>query len=306
GSLKGIKGLRRFYELHPGVQVLVVGHTDTVGADQGNVTLSMERARSIEAYLKDDVDTWMSYYGQPTGCSAWGDKEDRAMLAELGYADLQAFQTKNGVSGKTAIRKALVREYMGIDGTTLPAGTVLKTHGCGPYHLEVPTPPQTDEQRNRRVEIFFFEGRIDPPPVPRCPTGGCAQYEQWKKRIAYSFDLENPFGELEVSVVDSASQAVAAAEVHIAGPTVEDLTCDGGGLARADALMPGTYTLLGRAKGFGDGTAQATVEPAGPGVSPARAVVQLRDTKGDLGVKVVGDGKPVAGAAIEVKDAAGT
>ena len=195
---------------------------------------------------------------------------------------------------------------MAIADTTLPAGTIIKTHGCGPYHLAVPTPPQTDEQRNRRVEVFFFEGRIDPPPLARCPSGGCSQYQQWVKRSVHCFDLEHPFGELEVSVIDPASQPVAAAEVHIAGPSVEDLTCDANGAGRADDLIPGAYTILGHAKGFRDGTAQVSVNPAGPGVPAAKAVVQLRDATGDLGVSVTGQGgKAVDGAAIEVKDAGG-
>src|SRR5712691_7989753 len=57
-SLAGIRGVRRFSERHPGLQILVSGHSDTVGAAQYNLTLSIERAKSIAAYLRDDVDFW--------------------------------------------------------------------------------------------------------------------------------------------------------------------------------------------------------------------------------------------------------
>jgi len=82
-SLAGIRGLRRFYDQHPGVQVLVVGHTDTVGPPQYNLTLSIERAHSIAAYLRDDVDGWMEYYPGRTGSAHWGTIEDQHMLKEL-------------------------------------------------------------------------------------------------------------------------------------------------------------------------------------------------------------------------------
>src|SRR6266850_1179731 len=84
-SLAGIRGLRRFYDQHPGVQVLVVGHTDTVGPAQYNLTLSNERAHSIAAYLQDDVDGWMEYYPGRTGSAHWGTIEDQHMLKELGF-----------------------------------------------------------------------------------------------------------------------------------------------------------------------------------------------------------------------------
>ncbi len=61
GSLKGIRGLRAFVDEHPGMQVLVVGHTDTVASSAYNLTLSMERAKSIAAYLTDDADFWMEF-----------------------------------------------------------------------------------------------------------------------------------------------------------------------------------------------------------------------------------------------------
>src|SRR5947207_14588991 len=78
-SLAGIRGLKRFYDQHPGAQVLVVGHTDTMASPAYNLTLSEERARSIAAYLKDDVDTWMEYYPGRTGSAHWGTPDDQHM-----------------------------------------------------------------------------------------------------------------------------------------------------------------------------------------------------------------------------------
>ena len=85
---------------------------------------------------------------------------------------VRRFQADHGLAVDGApgpdTRRALVTDYMGIDGTSLPPGTDVARHGCGEYHNAVPTPDETEEQANRRVEVFFFEGPIEPPPQPRC------------------------------------------------------------------------------------------------------------------------------------------
>ena len=90
---------------------------------------------------------------------------------------LRRFQADHGLAVDGApgpdTRRALVTDYMAIDGTSLPPGTDVARHGCGEYHNAVPTPDETEEQANRRVEVFFFEGPIEPPPdqAPRMGLG---------------------------------------------------------------------------------------------------------------------------------------
>ncbi len=307
-SLAGIRGLRRFYDQHPGVQVLVVGHTDTVGPTQYNLTLSIERAHSIAAYLRDDVDGWMEYYPGRTGSAHWGTIEDQHMLKELGFHPgpitgnpsdssdaVKRFQRSKGLNddGQAGqrTRKALVTAYMQIDGTTLPQGTVLQTHGCGEFHLAVPTGDEVAEQKNRRVEVFFFEKRIDPPPRPRCPAPGCPEYDQWRRRTIQTFDLEHPFGALDVAVQDQQGRAVSGASVHVSGPTVGDALTDGTGHVRFGELIPGTYTVLGSRAGFRDGTAQANVSAPSVTRGPAdSAIVQLQAAVQTLVITTVDPG----------------
>jgi len=326
-SLAGIRGLRRFLDQHPGVQVLVVGHTDTVGAAQYNLTLSIERAHSIAAYLQDDVDAWMEYYPGRPGSAHWGTVEDQHMLKELGFhageitgnpADsrdaVARFQTSknltaDGRAGQNT-RRALVTSYMQLEGTTLPAGTIVKTHGCGKFHLEVKTGDNVDEQRNRRVEVFFFENRIDPPPRPRCPAPGCPEYPEWRRRTVQTFDLEHPPGTLEVTVKDPQGGIVASASVHASGPTVADGQTDGSGRVRFADLIPGTYTVLGQRQGFRDGTVQTQVAEqtqarAGSG-GASTAVVNLGAATGDLTVRVLDNGgRAISGASVTVTPALG-
>src|SRR4051812_28686272 len=61
-AMKGIRQLVRFYHDHPGVKVLVNGHTDTQGPADYNRGLSMERADAIAHYLVDAVDEWLKWY----------------------------------------------------------------------------------------------------------------------------------------------------------------------------------------------------------------------------------------------------
>jgi outer membrane protein OmpA-like peptidoglycan-associated protein len=199
GSLSGVKEIRRFYDEHPGLKVLVTGHTDRTGSDADNLALSQERAASLASFLKDKVDDWMAWYGteKPAG-KRWGVREDQHMLTALGHyhgpihgkddkptrAAVKAFGGPDGPIDR-ATRRKLVEKYMEIDETSLPEGTEVVTHGCGKSHLL----DDASDDQNRRVEVFFFEGEIEPAPPATCPSGGCSEYAEWKKHLVEDIDL---------------------------------------------------------------------------------------------------------------------
>jgi peptidoglycan hydrolase-like protein with peptidoglycan-binding domain len=193
----------------------------------------------------------MAFYKGRPNCDPWGVREDQLMLAFLPdptapfYTDkidgiagqntadavtaFQQFSNDNrgtslkvdGVAGDET-RKALVAEYMRQDGTTLPSGTVLQKHGCGFFHPEVPTPPNTDNAENRRVEIYFFEDQITPPPQDPCPPPGCPEYPQWKAQSVLTIDLDQDLPPpavatktLEIRIVNNQDEPVAGAKYRL-------------------------------------------------------------------------------------------
>lgn len=219
GAMPGIKELKRFYDSHPKLEVMVSGHADREGPAAYNLTLSVERAEAVEAFLQDQVDKWTPWYGAAKqGTKRWGVREDQHMLTALGHYSgpvhgrsdqatkdaINSFRNASGLGDggiDDATRAKLIEKYMKIDGTTLPAGTKIQHHGCGEYHPEIETPDGVAEAENRRVEVFFFEGPVDPSPPTSCPPSGCSQYPEWRKRTIETIDI-NVAHELTLTLVD--------------------------------------------------------------------------------------------------------
>jgi len=202
--LEGIRIARSLYDAMPEATLLAVGHTDTTGDPDQNVSLSLERAKAMIAFLQDDVDAWLAYYDDAVGGSTqWGREEDLAMLSALPYgqppyygehhtehafeAAVRRFQDSYGlqVDGKpgSETRRALVTAYMAADETSLPEGVTAVAHGCGESFLEVETPDDTLEPQNRRVDVFLFREAIDP--QPRGDTSGAddPSYRTWREKV---------------------------------------------------------------------------------------------------------------------------
>jgi outer membrane protein OmpA-like peptidoglycan-associated protein len=225
-ALPNIQKLRQLYFRNSPAKLLIVGHADTTGGDTYNEQLSLERARSTLAYLRDDVDTWLGLYD--TGIDKkqrWGAPEDRMMLISMpdfrekpkGEDAVRWFQRTrglkvDGVAGPQT-RTQLITEYMGLDGSTLLGSAVEATaHGCGEYFPLLgdtaaggageldPTPE--DEKRDptdRRVELFFFDREfgVIPEPPGELSKRGSSEYPAWRKRalethVFEAGDLDGP------------------------------------------------------------------------------------------------------------------
>jgi outer membrane protein OmpA-like peptidoglycan-associated protein len=221
-AIPGIRVLRRFYEDHRGrgLQVLVVGHTDTAGSDQYNLALSNERAESIGAYLRDRFEVWTAWFGSDRQQSKrWGTREVQHMLSALSDGSTRFYggaitgandaatrdavkrfqQWSNDTRGTAlavdgdagpATRPEIIKVYMAQDGTSLPADVPLLTHGCGEFHRAIETGDGVSDERNRRVEVFFFEGPVTPAPQT-CTAPGCKEYPLWDAAVIEEIDLKD-------------------------------------------------------------------------------------------------------------------
>jgi hypothetical protein len=208
GSIPLLKALQRIYTQRPDNKLLIVGHTDTSGEVEYNDKLSLERSQAVEAFLKRDHATWLKRYETSVPESArWGDLEDRQMIGSLPAGDsdeeepVRAFQASrqlekvDGICGPKT-REVLVKEYMTLGPEKLPDTITTTLHGCGEHFpldatgLELDESPADGENDpvDRRVELFFFDGAIDPPPPGQNSKAGSTEYPAWRKLAKVVFD----------------------------------------------------------------------------------------------------------------------
>ena len=214
-SMPGIRNIKSYYDQHPGLTVLVNGHTDLVGSLEWNRDLSLERAKTTAAFLMNQVDPWLAWYDAAIYSKRWSYGEDQHMLHTIvdasgavyfagpitGQNDAatqdaaRRFQTDVGVKVDGQLgpvtRRKLIERYMALEGTSLPADATLVVHGCGEAH-PIDQTEEADET-NRRVEIFLFDGPVDPPAQDPCPLGaGCTAYPKWVEQAIDNVDLCRP------------------------------------------------------------------------------------------------------------------
>ncbi|HTQ02489.1 MAG TPA: peptidoglycan-binding protein [Polyangiaceae bacterium] len=222
-AVPDLRRMKALYDEHTDSDLLIVGHTDTSGEPSINDPLSLERADSMAAFLKDDVDTWLKRYddGVPEQ-RRWGPNEDLLMLQSLPDASQRSededpvtfFQrtrglTVDGIAGPET-RQALIEEYMAEDETTLPDDVTITTHGCGEFFPLDSTGDDIDSDPkdgahvagDRRVELFFFEDAfgIQPPPPGKNSQKDSREYPEWRKRAALLLESELRFSDRSIRV----------------------------------------------------------------------------------------------------------
>ncbi|MEM6293060.1 MAG: SpvB/TcaC N-terminal domain-containing protein [Myxococcota bacterium] len=197
----GLRALAEVYADHAGSSVLVVGHTDRVGQSDDNDALSLSRAQSVAAFLRDDVDAWLEMYEPHVGApEQWGATEDAYMLEAIGYAEAAAFRGAHGLGDgplDRAARAMLVGEYMAFDGTTFPPGAQLETVGAGEHYPKVETADGVDEPENRRVEVFFFRDGVEPPVPGSILSSGGSEHAAWVGAMGETLDVSAASGFVE-------------------------------------------------------------------------------------------------------------
>lgn len=107
---------------------------------------------------------------------------------------IREFQSANGLKvdgiAGPQTRTELIKQYMAEDGTTLPNTIEVTVHGCGEHFpldatgaLATEAPDETEDAFDRRVELFFFNGKdgIQPPPQGKNSQKGSKEYPEWRK-----------------------------------------------------------------------------------------------------------------------------
>jgi peptidoglycan hydrolase-like protein with peptidoglycan-binding domain len=197
-TLDMLKTVKNVFDEGVATDLVIFGHTDTTGTAAINDPLSERRAKSVHAYLRDDVDFWLKQFETSVPESQrWGDLEDFLMLTKTdGFLErlpdgdpISTFQEArglkvDGIAGPNT-RRQLITEYMSVDGTTLPPALNVTVIGCGSdFPLDEtgvnldPNPgrPKPD-QLDRRTELFFCAAD-----VPDLPPKTRAAYPQWLQR----------------------------------------------------------------------------------------------------------------------------
>lgn len=213
-ALPAVRKLRRLYRDNAPCKLLVVGHADTRGGPAYNDKLSLERAKATIAYLKDDVDAWLAFYGDSDTKKCWGKSEDHLMIMSLpdfvdkpkGENEVRFFQRTRGlqVDGTAGdeTRRALIEEYMALDGASLAdfVGEIdAIAHGCGENfplddsgeNLDAEPADEKRDQIDRRVELYFFDSEfgVTPPPPGDNSGPGAIEYPLWRKRVTEVVEL---------------------------------------------------------------------------------------------------------------------
>ncbi|MFQ5568049.1 MAG: peptidoglycan-binding protein [Rhodothermales bacterium] len=168
---------------HPEAMTMIFGHTDKVGNEHYNKTLSERRALSTYAFITNDAETWEMLYNQ----EMWGTKVIQEILKDFdepafdpGPADgIYGSQTRQAVrnyqearglyadgNAGPETRKALFYDYMtGKHDIELTPDQFMdpKHMGCGEFNPVEETEMANED--NRRVTFFLFH----PDRLPNLP-----------------------------------------------------------------------------------------------------------------------------------------
>jgi hypothetical protein len=187
---------------------------------------------------------------------------------------MRRFQGDHGLDrdglASSATRRALIEQYMLLERTTLPADAKLVTHGCGKSHPVDAT--AAADAGNRRVEIFLFDGSVDPAPTQPCPLAGCAQYPIWIQQTTEEVDLCLPETfDFDFLVQDDRTppQPIPAAQVSINAPGITPVIVGGDGRGTLEEVPAGTWELTATHPEFPTKTQPITVPIAAVAPPPA-------------------------------------
>jgi len=309
GLLRDVTAL---YDEHRGASMLVIGHTDTSGEPELNLALSLDRARAVSAYLTDDVDAWLAFYeGAVSASQRWGEPEDALLLERALWGQgqivtgdpVRAYQEARGLTvdgdlGRDT-RRALIEDYMSLDGSTLPGSITPVLHGCGEGFpladdgetLDVNPPDGVDDPTDRRVEVLFFDPPLGVLPEAAGETSDPEDgtYRVWSRRAGYTRDMlvVRPLA-LAVRVTDEETgEPLHKAHVSLQGADLLGAGPGGAtdvfGVRTFLSVVAGSYQVQAEREGYALGSVTRTV---GPGDAASIVAVALAAIAAKLDVEI--------------------
>ncbi|HEX2028737.1 MAG TPA: peptidoglycan-binding protein [Nitriliruptorales bacterium] len=205
-----MRQVARYAADHPDDRLLIVGHTDLVGSDAYNQSLSERRGRAAYAYLtfgtdrQASINEWNELRRTrpvgvlPSSRDTWGMREYQHMLQDLGYfkgnvgkdpdltdAAVRRFQSDHGLAPDGDVGDTtwpvLIEEYLALDAVGISPDRFLANAdgaGCDEGSLRWLGCSEQDPKRNtqdawrpnRRTELMFVKETVLPCPVPAPDT----------------------------------------------------------------------------------------------------------------------------------------
>ncbi|MCO5169577.1 MAG: OmpA family protein [Planctomycetes bacterium] len=139
-------------------EVMLYGHTDTVGDEAYNKKLSERRARAAAAVLTHDVAAWEQLWAD----EGWGDAVSKQMVTTVG--------------GERPSRKALIQAYMQAAVPEAVPAARLRDFGGGKRYMgcsELNPVGDGADERSRRVVAMVYDRARAPRALP-CKVGDLA------------------------------------------------------------------------------------------------------------------------------------
>jgi outer membrane protein OmpA-like peptidoglycan-associated protein len=203
-----LKQVADYAQAHTGEKLLIVGHTDLVGNDSYNQSLSERRARGVFAYLTFGGDSaaqsaalaeWNALRAKrpagedPSIKDNWDVHEYQHILQDLGFYTgnvdgldgpltqnaVSVYRCKKGLPPGTTVDdqtwEALIKDYLSQDQLSIQtnqflpcSGEILKWLGCGEKDPVKNT--RSAWRPNRRTEMLFVQASQLPCKVPQPAT----------------------------------------------------------------------------------------------------------------------------------------
>jgi OmpA family len=239
-SLALLKNAAEQLASKPSSKMVIMGHTDIPGDESTNYTLSLSRARSVEALLMGNTAFFLERFKNADPIQKWGWEEIQWMLSELQFENeplyMGCIDGHYGVELCRAIGnfqfqhdlpitslcddttlETIIKEYCALIGDKHPVKSQLSVLGGGFWHpprqwgltgapLLFPNTQSDDYEPDfRRVEMFYFEDGTINPPVSGCSSTlhpACVPYLAWCELVKEELDDQNALRKACVRFMD--------------------------------------------------------------------------------------------------------